>query len=96
MRLTAKAKAGPMRILSVSSELVADSEGDVCSRLVSRMSIVRRGRRMVPASDSLDRRGKCCEFGSYSSSSRHQAPPGTLFSYDFLPFSLRILIGYIH
>ena len=33
MRLTAKAKAAPLRILSVSSELVADSEGDVCSRL---------------------------------------------------------------
>jgi len=33
VRLAAKAKAAPMRILSVSSELVADSEGDVCSRL---------------------------------------------------------------
>jgi len=33
VRLVAKAKAAPMRILSVSSELVADSEGDVCSRL---------------------------------------------------------------
>ena len=33
VQLVAKAKAAPMRILSVSSKLVADSEGDVCSRL---------------------------------------------------------------
>jgi len=51
---------------------------------------------MVPASDGRDRRGKCCEFGSYSPSSMHRAPPGTLFSYDFLPFSLRILRVYTH
>jgi len=30
---------------------------------------------MVPASDGRDRKGKCCDFGSYSPSSMHRAPP---------------------
>ena len=38
---------------------------------VSRMSIVRGGRCVVPVLDGRDRRGKCCEVGLYSPTSRN-------------------------